>query len=229
LNPEVVDFWRALYEAWRPSASPVTSPSPPPMALASAAPEATPTEIPTAIPVLGLESPEPTPSPEATPLVAPEAVLTDDGDDLEDLEVAPDPLGDTLPEGAKVLATAPDEKPPTVAPTPAAQSSSLARLRIEFEHSIKDGWLRIWIDKKRVLTERLKSTSGRSNLSFRTRKNQVRDSLRLAPGRHGVYVEVTWNANRKKAASSVMLQLRGGDNRALVILLDDEDLRLSLY
>ena len=57
----------------------------------------------------------------------------------------------------------------------------------------------------------------------------MRDSLRLAPGRHGVYVEVTRNANRKKTASSLILQLRPNDNRALVVLLDGNDLRLSLY
>ena len=188
-------------------------------------------------PVPGARSSALMSSPSATPAVeTPPAQRApadaDEGGDLEDIEAAPDPQGGTLPpEGVKALPPPPDEKPslPKRGPKPVSQPASRAHLRIEFEHTIKDGWLRIWIDKKRVLTEKLESRTGKVHLRFRTRKDQVRDSLRLAPGRHGVYVEVTRNANRKKTASSLLLQLRPNENRALVVLLDGNDLRLSLY
>jgi serine/threonine protein kinase len=187
------------------------------------------------------ESPSPAPTPALTPDPTPAPAAsseaespagTDEGSDLEDIEAAPDPQGEALPpEAVRALSPPPDEKPApsTASPKAAPQQLPRPRLRVEFEHTIKDGWLRIWIDKKRVLTERLKSSTGKVSLRFRTSKHQVRDSLRLAPGRHGVYVEVTSNAKSKKAASSLVLQLGPGDNRALVILLDKDELRLSLY
>lgn len=88
---------------------------------------------------------------------------------------------------------------PTSAPavaTNAAAPSKPARLGIDFEHSLKSGTLRVWVDEERVIEEQLDSRA-KKIVGIRFRKGGFSDSLELAPGRHEVRVQVAWEDNLK--------------------------------
>ena len=66
-----------------------------------------------------------------------------------------------------------------------------SRLEIDFEHSLKSGTLKVWLDDELVLEEPLESRVTRKVLALRFRKGRTEKDLEVAPGEHVVRVEVS--------------------------------------
>jgi serine/threonine-protein kinase len=67
-----------------------------------------------------------------------------------------------------------------------------AQLMIDFEHSLKSGTLRVWVDDDEVIEEQLDGRVTKDIGGLKLRKGRHSDSLALAPGRHVVRVQVDW-------------------------------------
>jgi hypothetical protein len=65
------------------------------------------------------------------------------------------------------------------------------RLEIDFEHSLKSGTLKVWLDDELVLEEPLGSRVTSKVLSFRFRKGRTEKDLDVPPGEHVVRLEVS--------------------------------------
>jgi hypothetical protein len=77
---------------------------------------------------------------------------------------------------------------PTLRATPSPRSS--ARLRIELEHSLKNGVLRAWVDDELTFTEKLDSRVAQKIVLDSDRPGAGKKTLRLKPGTHTVRLEV---------------------------------------
>jgi serine/threonine-protein kinase len=100
-------------------------------------------------------------------------------------------LGDSSPAPA-----APDTPPPAAASPPEAPSAP-GLLVVEFEHHIRKGKLKVWVDGKPVLDQDLDGRVVHRILSLELRKGVVEESLTLDPGPHEVRVQVRWDKNVK--------------------------------
>jgi len=72
---------------------------------------------------------------------------------------------------------------PTLPPPPGT-------LEIDFEHGLRSGTIRVWIDDEVVLEEPLESRVTRKILSFKQRKGTLSQSLEVDPGERVVRVQV---------------------------------------
>ena len=81
--------------------------------------------------------------------------------------------------------------------SPPATTAPAARLAIDFDHSLKSGTLRVWIDDEQVLEETLDSRVTRKVLAYKKRQGSVEEALEVSPGRHTVAVRVAWDDNVK--------------------------------
>jgi hypothetical protein len=85
------------------------------------------------------------------------------------------------------------------AATAAAESNAPGRLAIDFEHGLRRGTLKVWIDEELALEEELDSRVTRKALGLRTRKGSVEETVEVAPGKHTIKVQVAWDGNVKTA------------------------------
>jgi eukaryotic-like serine/threonine-protein kinase len=131
----------------------------------------------------------------------------------------PAPVASVPETSAPVMAEAAS---PALAPTPTANyiapvgpriGPATGRLRIDFDHPLKTGTLKVWVDDDPVIEEKLGSTIEKKALVFRMRKGNFTDVLEVAPGWHEVRVEVAWEDNRK--TEKIMGQFKGGVTRTL--------------
>ncbi len=104
-------------------------------------------------------------------------------------------------------------KPPRGAPRPPAPSpggsllgplSSLlpqepSRLRIDFDHPLRSGTLRVFVDDELALEQGLSGQPRKTALVFKRHEGSFRDELEIPPGLHEVRVEVRWDDNLKTA------------------------------
>ncbi len=81
--------------------------------------------------------------------------------------------------------------------TSALSAPDSAQLMIDFEHSLKSGTLKVWVDDEEVIDERLDGRVTRDIGGLKFRKGRHSDSLELAPGRHQVRVQVAWEGGSK--------------------------------
>ena len=72
-----------------------------------------------------------------------------------------------------------------------------ARLSIDFEHHLRSGTIRIWVDDDLVLEEGLDSRVTKRLLSFKLRKGAVQEELEVRPGRRRIRVQLRWEDNDK--------------------------------
>lgn len=143
-------------------------------------PDATP---PAAVPSAAPAMPSSRPS---DPSLTPAALATPEAFD------PPEPiLGDSSPVPAAT------DSPPPPAVSPRAAPSAPARLVVEFEHHIRKGKLKVWVDDKPVLDQDLDGRVVHRILSLEMRRGVVEESLALDPGRHEVRVRVRWDKNVK--------------------------------
>ncbi len=112
--------------------------------------------------------------------------------------------------------------PTTAAPFPAAAPTAAAadavpvepaRLRIDFDHPLRRGRLRVFVDDELTLDERLTGEQKKTALVFKVHEGSLREELDVDPGLHEVRIEVTWDDQKKVAA--IVGNFRGGATRRL--------------
>ena len=125
---------------------------------------------------------------------------------------------------------APESRPlspqatPAPAPTPTPGGSLFAplsslfpqppgRLRIDFDHPLRSGTLRIFVDDELALEEGLSGQPRKKALVFKRHEGSFRDELEIPPGLHEVRVEVRWDDNLKTAR--IVGNFRPGATRRL--------------
>ena len=92
---------------------------------------------------------------------------------------------------------APAPAPPDPAPT-AGQAEAAGRLRIDFDHPLERGTLRIFVDDELALEERLAGQKRQKALVFRMHEGTFREELDVKAGLHEVRVEVRWDDNLRR-------------------------------
>jgi serine/threonine-protein kinase len=101
-----------------------------------------------------------------------------------------------------------------------------ATIRVDFEHHLKSGNLRIWIDGEVALDRWLSPDSEKSIIGIKFRHGELTDSLDVAPGTHDVRVRLAWDDNQR--TETVTAHLTEGESRVLRIRIDRLTRRLSL-
>ena len=118
----------------------------------------------------------------------------------------------------------PPQGSPTPAPTPSPEQSLLGplaallpqepgRLRIDFDHPLRRGTLRVFVDDELTLEEQLRGQRAKKALVFGVHQGSFRDELEIAPGLHEVRVEVRWDDNVK--TERIVGNFRAGATRRL--------------
>jgi len=123
---------------------------------------------------------EPSPEPDASPGLEAGGAP----DTLAAQPTAPPSAAPEAPEASPLAAAASPQ------PGPSASARPKARLAISFEHGIETGTIRILVDRKPVLAQKLTSRVTKDLLLFKLRSGVVRDTLSIAPGQRRVRVEV---------------------------------------
>jgi eukaryotic-like serine/threonine-protein kinase len=109
--------------------------------------------------------------------------------------------------------------PPTIAPqapavaAPDEGAESPAELLIDFEHTLEDGTLRVWVDGALVVETGLDSRVTKKIVALELRKGNVEQTLELSPGLHEVKVQVSWEDNVK--TKHIFGRFKGGATRRL--------------
>ena len=99
----------------------------------------------------------------------------------------------------------PPEDRTAARPTPVAvadESNEPGRLAIDFDHHLRSGTLRVWVDDEAVLDQGFGARVTKKILSLRIRKGSVDEVLDVAPGRHDVKVQVQWDGNTRTEATA---------------------------
>ncbi len=97
-------------------------------------------------------------------------------------------------------------------------ASTPARLTFSFEHSLKSGALRVWVDDQPVIEEDIGGRVTKEIAGSKRRKGRISDTFEVAPGRREVRVQVSWDDNVKtenawanfKAGSMLRLKAKLG-------------------
>ncbi|HXK08224.1 MAG TPA: serine/threonine-protein kinase [Vicinamibacteria bacterium] len=105
--------------------------------------------------------------------------------------------------------------------SPAAAGGPLAallpappgRLRIDLDHPLKNGSIRVFVDDQLALEEELKGQERTTALVFRTHAGSFREDLEVRPGLHEVRVEVRWDENVR--SEHIIGKFRPGVTRRL--------------
>ena len=113
----------------------------------------------------------------------------------------------------RVVAEAPAAAP---APPPPAPPRDAARLTIDLDHSLKQGRLRLWVDRTLRLDKRL-GKGDVARVALRPRGDNGRGGIEVAPGVHDVKVEVAWDDNVR--TERLRATFRPGDRRVLAARL----------
>jgi len=116
------------------------------------------------------------------------------------------------PAPAPVERAAPSRAAPA---TPAEDASDPGRLAIDFDHHLRSGNLRVWVDDEEVLDQGFGGRVTKKILSLRIRKGSVDEVVKVKPGRHEVKVELQWDGNTRTDA--IAGTFRPGATRTLEI------------
>ena len=95
---------------------------------------------------------------------------------------------------------------------------SPGHLEIAFEHPLRSGTLRVYVDDAQVLEEALSGKVTKKILNVRLRKGSVKQVLDVAPGEHVIRVEVDgtgWDGSRRIRGT-----FKSGETRRLEATLD---------
>jgi hypothetical protein len=101
-----------------------------------------------------------------------------------------------------------------------------ARLSIDFEHSLKSGSIRVWVDDDLAIDQELDSRVTRKVLSFTLRKGAVQEELEVSPGRRRVRVQLRWDDNDR--TETITGTFRSGALRTLEVRVGRLRKNLSL-
>ena len=92
----------------------------------------------------------------------------------------------------------PPRRPPTApffGPLAALLPEAPGRLRIDFDHPLRSGTLRVFVDDELALEEPLTGQKRKKALVFGVHEGSSRNELEVSPGLHEVRVEVRWDEN----------------------------------
>jgi serine/threonine-protein kinase len=118
----------------------------------------------------------------------------------------PHPLGSTgsdiTPRAAPSLVPPGSGVTSPETPSPSALSSPQptgppGRLRIVFDHPLRSGILRVYVDDQEVAEERLSGQKRSKALVFKVHEGSFRDEYEVSPGAHVVRLEVRWDDSLK--------------------------------
>lgn len=73
----------------------------------------------------------------------------------------------------------------------------IARLTIDFKHTLEKGTLVVTVDGAKVLERRVSGTIKKSLLGIKLREGRLRQVVELPPGRHEVAVKVLWGDDQR--------------------------------
>jgi hypothetical protein len=88
-----------------------------------------------------------------------------------------------------------------------------SRLRIDFDHPLRRGILRVFVDDELALEEQLSGQQRKKALVFKLHQGSFQDELEITPGLHEVRVEVRWDDNVK--TDRIVGNFRAGATRRL--------------
>jgi hypothetical protein len=117
------------------------------------------------------------------------------------------PTPEPLPPGLPANTLPPADKPAAV------PAQGFARLLIDFEHSLKSGLLRVWVDDQQVLEEPIGARVTREVAGIRFRKGRLSEALEVAAGRREIRVQVNWDDGTK--TESAFANFKAGATRRL--------------
>jgi serine/threonine protein kinase len=107
-------------------------------------------------------------------------------------------------------------RPPSPSPGPLPPRGALpeaqGRLRIDFDHPLRTGTIRVFVDDELALEERL-SGQQKKALVFKLHEGSFRDELEVRSGLHEVRVEVLWDDNVRR--ERIVGNFRPGATRRL--------------
>jgi hypothetical protein len=95
-------------------------------------------------------------------------------------------------------APAPAPASPVRSPPSVRQPEAMGRLRIDFDHPLERGTLRVFVDDELALEERLTGQRRKKALVFRMHEGSFREELGVKAGLHEVRVEVRWDDNLRQ-------------------------------
>jgi serine/threonine-protein kinase len=102
---------------------------------------------------------------------------------------------------------------PTLHAAAAPAGADPGRLRIDFDHPLRSGRLRIFVDDELALEERLRGQQRKKALLFKVHEGSFRDELEVRPGLHEVRVEVRWDDDVR--TERIVGNFRSGTTRRL--------------
>ncbi len=102
-------------------------------------------------------------------------------------------------------------------PASSRTPDSPGRLRIDFDHPLQSGTLRIFVDDKLALEERLAGQKKNKALLFKLHEGSFQDELEVSSGLHEVRVEVLWEDNMRR--ERIVGNFRPGATRRLEVSL----------
>ncbi|HEY6546544.1 MAG TPA: serine/threonine-protein kinase, partial [Vicinamibacteria bacterium] len=98
-----------------------------------------------------------------------------------------------------------------------ASSTEPGQLAIDFEHSVRSGLLRVWLDEELIVEQRLAGQASKKGLVFTVRKGSYKDVLEVPPGRRVLRVQVAWDDNEK--TERIVGTFKPGATRRLLVRL----------
>jgi pyruvate/2-oxoglutarate dehydrogenase complex dihydrolipoamide acyltransferase (E2) component len=123
-------------------------------------------------------------------------------------------------------APAAEPSPSEESPEGAAEVPGAGRLAVDFEHPLKTGQLRIWLDGELIVEQRLAGQASKKGLVFSVRKGSYRDMLEVPPGRHTLRVQVAWDESER--TERIASTFKAGETRRLQVRLGRLRKNLSL-
>ncbi len=111
----------------------------------------------------------------------------------------------------------PTTSPVFIAPSRPRSGPAPGKLRIDFDHPLKAGTLRVWVDDELVIDQKLGGRIEKKALVFSMRKGNFTDVLEVKPGWHEVKMKVAWEDDGKANAKTerILGQFRSGVTRTL--------------
>jgi serine/threonine-protein kinase len=99
---------------------------------------------------------------------------------------------------ASVPAGPAESAAPDPTPAPSRAPEAPGRLRIDFDHPLERGTLRVFVDDELALEERLTGQKRKMALVFPMHEGSLREELAVTPGFHEVRLDVLWDDNLKR-------------------------------
>jgi len=171
------------------------------------------------------------PGPETASRQAPDETATPTASDTPTASPSPEPT--VVATETPAPASSPEPPVPTPVPaaaqtptaTPRKRAPEMSRLSVTFEHSLKSGSLRVWVDKELVIDETLSSRVTKDMVLFKQRSGKAQEQLPVDPGKRHIRVEVRSGGDTR--SREILATFKSGVTRRLDARLKGDKLTLS--